>query len=324
MDTLRVVLALVPVKKLEVHQMDIKGVYLNGILKETIYMDQPKGFNNETGRVCHLIKTTYSLKQSGREWNTELDKQLTHYGFWKLISDPCAYIKWDENEISIVTVWVDNLLLFISNDEIMVRVKEYIKSTWETTDIGEPTKIISIKITLGENSISISQQNYITDILRQEHMLAANPVGTPLDLNIQLEPNLDGSNGNKSNSFACLLGELQWVANATRPDIAYAVNKLAAYTANPSLQHVTTLKWILQYLTRTKNFSITYQININNNNSIGDSSNLFFGYADTAYANANKLKSTSGYVFLASGGAIVKLKMIIVYSQSLSAVTNVI
>ena len=65
MDTLRVILALVLVKKLKVHQMDIKGAYLNGILKKTIYMKQPKGFDDETRRVCHLIKTLYSLKQSG-------------------------------------------------------------------------------------------------------------------------------------------------------------------------------------------------------------------------------------------------------------------
>ena len=71
----------------------------------------------------------------------------------------------------------------------MAKVKKYIKSTWKTTDIGKPTKIIGIEITLGENSISILQQNYITNILWQEHMLAANPLGTPLDHNIQLEPN---------------------------------------------------------------------------------------------------------------------------------------
>ena len=135
-------------------------------------------------------------------------------------------------------------------------------------------------------------------------MLAANPVGTPLDLNVQLEPNPDDTSGNRSNSFACILGKLQWVANATRLDIAYAINKLATYTTNPSLQNVTTLKRILRYLTRTKNFGITYQINTNNNNSISNSTNLFFGYADAVYANADELKSTSGYVFLASGGAI--------------------
>ena len=46
-------------------------------------------------------------------------------------------------------------------------------------------------------------------------MLAANPIRTPLDHNIQLKPNPDSTNGNRSNPFACLLGELQWVANAT-------------------------------------------------------------------------------------------------------------
>ena len=65
MDTLRVILALVLVKKLKVHQMDIKGAYLNGVLKETIYMDQSKGFDDKTRRVYHLIKTIYGLKQSG-------------------------------------------------------------------------------------------------------------------------------------------------------------------------------------------------------------------------------------------------------------------
>ena len=168
-------------------------------------------------------------------------------------------------------------------------VREYIKYTWGTTDIGEPTKIIGIEITLGENSISISQHNYITDILWQEHVLAANSVGTSLDINIQLEPNPDGTNSNRSNSFAHLLGELQWVANATRPDIAYAINKLATYTANPTLQHVTTLKRILRYLSRTKNFGITYQINTNNDYSISNTANLFFSYADAAYSNADKL-----------------------------------
>ena len=64
MDTLRVILALVPVKKLKVHQLDIKGVYLNGILKKIIYMKQAKGFDDETGRDCYLMKTLYSLRQS--------------------------------------------------------------------------------------------------------------------------------------------------------------------------------------------------------------------------------------------------------------------
>ena len=57
-------------------QIDVKGVYLNGTPKETIYMCQPDGFNDGTRRACHLIKTLYGLKQSGWEWNTEFDEKM--------------------------------------------------------------------------------------------------------------------------------------------------------------------------------------------------------------------------------------------------------
>jgi hypothetical protein len=242
LDMLRAILALVPAKRLKVQQMDIKGAYLNGHLKERVYMKQPEGFDDGTGRVCRLVKTLYGLKQSGREWNSELNAKLLIFGFTRLISDPCVYIKREGDKISIITVWVDDLLLFASDDDLMAKMKKDIKSCWEATDIGEPTKIVGIEITINENSVSISPQKYIENILRQEHMLDADSVGTPSDPNIQLEPNTDGNEGDRSNSYARLVGELQWIANATRPDIAYTVNKLAAYTANPSLQHISALK----------------------------------------------------------------------------------
>ena len=87
-----------------------------------------------------------------------------------------------------------------------------------------------------------------------------------------------------------------------RPDIAYAINKLAAYTANPSLQHIGALKCILRYLAGTKNLGITYSENPDHDRL--STLSLFHGYADAAYANSDDLKSTSGYVFLASGGVI--------------------
>ena len=73
LKTIRAILAIVPSRKLVMRQMDVKGAYLNGILKETVYMLQPEGYDDGTNRVCHLQKTLYGLKQSGREWNKELD-----------------------------------------------------------------------------------------------------------------------------------------------------------------------------------------------------------------------------------------------------------
>ena len=264
-------------------------------------MHQPEGYKDDTGRICELIKTLYGLKQSGREWNIELDEKLKRFNFQRLCSDLCVYIKRDGNDVVIITVWVDDLLIFASSNKLMEQTKSNLRTQWEITALGEPTKIIGIEITQTDKSITISQKIYIESILEREGLSRSNSVTTPFDPNIKLEPNPDGNEGNRSNSFARLLGELQYLANNTRPDITYAVNRLASYTANPSLQHVMALKRILRYLTGTKNFSITYSKTSTNPHN---NSNLIYGFADAAFANQDDHKSTSGYVFLASGGAI--------------------
>jgi len=179
----------------------------------------------------------------------------------------------------------------------MNKMKMDIKAKWEVTDLGEPSKIMGIKITMSRDSIAISQTKYIESILKKEGLEHANPVGMPLDPNSPLEPNPEGNKGNHSNSFARLLGELQFIANTTRPDIAYAVNRLVLYTANPSLQHVGALKHILQYLSGTKNHGIVYK-------ALPQEPNFFYGYADASYRNAHDHRSISRYIFLAGNGTI--------------------
>ena len=302
METIRAILSMVPEKKLKIQQMDVKGAYLNGIIKEKVYMRQPEGFDDGTGRVCLLIKTLYGLKQSGHEWNTELDKKLKILGFNPLRSDPCAYVRKNGEHLKIITVWVDDLLLFATSDDLMNKMKKELHSEWTLTDMGEPQKIIGIEITINDDSLIISQEKYVENILRREGMDDANPVSMPMDPNDKIKPNPDGNEGSKSNSYAKLLGELQFLTNATRPDIAYAVNRLSAYTANPSLQHVGAVKRILRYLKGTKKMAIKYSAK--SDKTPQENTNLLHGYADAAYANTDDYKSTSGYVFIAGGGAI--------------------
>ena len=65
-ETIRALLAMVPGKKLKVRQLDVKGAYLNGKLTQSIYMEQPTGFDDGSGLVCLLVKSIYGLKQAGR------------------------------------------------------------------------------------------------------------------------------------------------------------------------------------------------------------------------------------------------------------------
>jgi hypothetical protein len=200
-------------------------------------MRQPDSYNDGTDRVCKLVKTLYGLKQSGREWNIQFNDGLQDLGFTRLYSDPCTYVRRRGNNFQIITVWVDDLLLFANTEVGMRLCKEQIAHKWQVTDLGEPSKIIGIQIKSGADSISISQTKYIEAILKRENMDRANPVAMPLDPNGPIQPNPDHTEGNRSNPFVQSLGELQYLANATRPDIAFAVNRLASFTANPSMKH---------------------------------------------------------------------------------------
>ncbi len=107
-----------------IQQMDIKGAYLNGYLKETVYMCQPEGFDDGTNHVCLLVKTLYGLKQSGHEWNIEFNKKIHQKGFICLQADPYMYIKRQNNEVAIITIWVDDLLLFTGSSQTMNEMKK--------------------------------------------------------------------------------------------------------------------------------------------------------------------------------------------------------
>jgi hypothetical protein len=298
LETIRILLALAQRREMIIQQMDVKGAYLNGTLKERVYMRQPEGFEDGTQRVCLLVKTLYGLKQSGREWNIELDTKMRQNGYTLLLSDPCVYLQRSSDGLSIATVWVDDLLLFASSKPLMAKMKASLQRTWQVTDLGEPTKIVGIEVARDRDSLTICQRLYIDSILSKQGLAKADKVSTPLDHNVPIQPNPEGNEGNRSNAYAQLLGSLQFLANATRPDIAYAVNRLASYTANPSMQHQTALKRVLRYLSGTKNYALTYRTIPNADG------NMFHGFADAAFANNDDCTSTSGYVFLAQGGAL--------------------
>jgi hypothetical protein len=150
LETICLLLAITAIKGLKIQQMDIKGAYLNGLLDEKVYMQQPEGFEDGTDCICELLRSLYGLKQSGHAWNIEFNCVIRKHSFRCLRSDPCIYIRHEGNGRSgfaIVTVWVDNLLLFVTLDPLMEKTKRDISTEWETMDLGEPSKIIRIEIT---------------------------------------------------------------------------------------------------------------------------------------------------------------------------------
>lgn len=233
-------------------QLDVKGAYLHGDLKEEVYMIQPPGYEDGSDSVCRLNKTLYGLKQSGREWNRKLHEILTSIGFHRVEVDHGVYIRRMKDKFIIITVWVDDLLFFSNSVLMMDAAQLALQKEVELKVIGEPEKLIGIEIYRNRETqtIQISQEKYINGILKRFGFEDMSTVSTPMDPNVILEKNegMGTLTDGRGFSYSEYMGSLIWPSSISRPDIAYSVARIGAYAANPSEAHWTALKDVFCYL----------------------------------------------------------------------------
>ncbi|GJP80630.1 hypothetical protein CLOP_g10831 [Closterium sp. NIES-67] len=117
--TLRVLLAIAALLGWKIRQMDIVTAFLNGIILEEVYMKQPEGLDDGSGRVCRLKKAIYGLKQAPRAWYHKLEEALLAGGFKKSECDPSLFLLQEKDEILMLLVYVDDILLFSASTALL-------------------------------------------------------------------------------------------------------------------------------------------------------------------------------------------------------------
>ena len=142
-ETLRTLLAFVT-SKWDIKQLDIKGVYLHGLLKESIYMDQPQGFDD--GRVCKLIRALCGLRQAGNVWNREFNAAMKGIGFTQIKADPCCYLRHQGKEFDILLVWVDDIISITSSTTRNDAVEQDLSGKFEIKALGQPKILLGMGI----------------------------------------------------------------------------------------------------------------------------------------------------------------------------------
>jgi Reverse transcriptase (RNA-dependent DNA polymerase) len=102
---------------IEIWQMDIKTVFLNGDLEEDVYITQPMSFEdpNNASKICKLKRSIYELKQTSKSWNKRFDKKIKEFGFIKYDEEPYVYKRFSEIIVVFLILYVDDILL-IDND----------------------------------------------------------------------------------------------------------------------------------------------------------------------------------------------------------------
>ena len=308
--TFRFLISLAVSEELDMRLMDVITAYLYGSIDSDIHMKIPEGFKlpeavstkPRSMLSIKLQRSLYGLKQSGRMWYNRLSEYLLKEGYVNNPICPCVFIKKSETGFAIIVVYVDDLNL-VGTPEELTKTAEYLKKEFEKKDLGKTKFCIGLQIEHFPNGVLVNQSTYIKKILKRFNMDKAHPLSSPMvvrSLDVKNDPFCPYEKGEEllgpEVPYLSAIGALMYLANCTRPDIAFSVNLLVRYSSAPTRRHWNGIKHILRYLIGTTNMGLFYS---------NKSKEKLLGYADEGYlSEQHKARSQTGYVFNYNGTAI--------------------
>ena len=295
LNSVRMLMQVAVQHDLLLHQMDVKTAYLNADIDHEIYLMQPQGFEKEKNKVCLLNKSLYGLKQSGKLWNKTVHDFFTENDFVRSEIDHCIYMKKCSEYIVYILIWVDDIIIAASNEEILSDTKSKLNTRFNMVDLGTLSWFLGIEFIITKGCIEMNQTRYLQGVLDRFNMANCKSVCTPCDKLI-IDPNADKIS---LTEYKCAIGSLIYAMVCTRPDLSYTVTKLAQYN-EPNKDNWIAVKRVLRYIkgTITKGLKFT---------KCNDSKLSLVGYSDASWASdLESRRSVTGFCFTLNktGGAI--------------------
>ncbi|KAG8929142.1 hypothetical protein FRC01_004803, partial [Tulasnella sp. 417] len=298
LDTVRAVFSFAASQGWDIDQLDFKSAFLNGDLKEEVYMKPPQGFEHDDGKVWMLKKSLYGLRQSPKCWHTKLTTSLTDFQLVRSTADFSVYVGRQGKDTTILVTHVDDMAITGSNTRKKNEVKEYIKENYDVEDMGKLSYYLGISWDYDRDARTIfaHQKKFALEVLEHFDMLVCNdsevPVSAGQQFTIEDSPveNSDEQQQMAKVPYLEAIGSLMYLMLGTRPDLAYAIGKLSRFGNNPGPKHWKGVKRVLRYVKGTLDYGIT----------LGGlpESPILSGYSDASFQDCpDTSRSTSGYVF---------------------------
>ena len=148
MESIRILLALACHLKFKLYQMDVKTAFLNGFLKEDVYVAQPKGFIDPhfPNRVLYLKKVLYGLKQAPRTWYDRLTQYLVSHRFTRGKVNQTLFIKKEDGELIVAQVYVDDIIFRSTKGELAYSFSKLMQAKFEMSMIRELNHFLGLQI----------------------------------------------------------------------------------------------------------------------------------------------------------------------------------
>ena len=261
--SVRLILFMAMTQKWKTKQLDFVQAFPQAPVEQDLYIDVPKGCKvNDNDVSLWALKVTmnlYGQKQAGRVWNDYLIEGLCKIGFSQSKNDPCI-------------LWRNGVIIIIYTDDTILTgadILEVDKAIADIASIFEITHKDCVSYFLGVNvdnqvdgTIILSQPTLIEKILKDLGLKEdSNTLLIPAPSSLILQSHVDGTPHNENWHYRSIIGKINFLAQSTRPDIAYAVHQCARFSANPMIQHSKAIKAIGQYLAGTKTLGLICHVN---------------------------------------------------------------
>ncbi|KAL8154924.1 hypothetical protein AgCh_000328 [Apium graveolens] len=258
LKTVRLLLALAAKHAWEVHHLDVKSAFLNGLIQEEVYVCQPQGYVKQgfENKVYKLFKALYGLRQAPRAWYSRLSQYLLMLGFVKCPFEHVVYNKKDGDNSLIVGIHVDDLLVTGTSLSDITKFKEDMSREFDMSDLGKLSYYLGLEVTQGDGFIELRQSNYAKKVLEKAGLVDCNAVKFPMEYKLQLSADQTGEPINPT-YFKSIVGGLRYLVQ-TRPNIAYAVGIVSRYMERPTEIHLNDIKRIYRYIKGTLQYGLIY------------------------------------------------------------------
>ncbi|CAI7839164.1 unnamed protein product, partial [Closterium sp. NIES-54] len=259
--TLRTLLAGAAIKGWVVKQMDVTTAFLNGVLEEEIFMAQPEGFDDGSGRVLRLKKALYGLKQAPRQWYLKLRGVLEEIGFTPSTADHSLFMLGEGEQRSFMVVYVDDILIFSPSSELVKEVMLKLQDKFKCKALGDVSFYLGLHIErdVEKRCMRVHQRKYL-EALAANFGKSKGHVATPFPSGFKCVkgPEEESVGEEERRRFHSLVGSLMYAAVITRPAVAFATGQLARAVQCPNEEQVAAGMRVAKYLGQTPTVGLQY------------------------------------------------------------------
>nr|GEU45060.1 retrovirus-related Pol polyprotein from transposon TNT 1-94 [Tanacetum cinerariifolium] len=191
-EAIRIFVANAAHKNMTIYQMDVKMAFLNGELKEVVYVSQPEGFvhQDNPSHMYKLKKALYGLKQAPHAWYDMLSSFLISQHFSKDAVDPTLFTRQAGNDLLLVQIYVDNIIFASTNTAMCNQFANQMTTKFKISMVGQISFFLGLQISQCPRGIFINQSKYASEIVKKYGMHTTDSVDTPMVEKSKLDKDL--------------------------------------------------------------------------------------------------------------------------------------